>query len=171
MVLEQDFQFPLRKFWANHQMTQEVKVGLYSAREKKLLILTGDINRQRKEHFDEFLNPASMSSEKETEFEHSEDASLISLPEVTEVVKKLLCSKVPGDDEIHPEMLKFLDIAGLSWLTSLLNVTWRSEIVPVDWLTGSVVSLFKKGNWRVCSSFQPPWEILCKGTRREAPTS
>jgi len=42
--------------------------------------------------------------------------------EVAEVVKKLPSSKVPGVDEIHTEMLKALDIVGLSWLTFLFNV-------------------------------------------------
>jgi len=34
--------------------------------------------------------------------------------------------------EIRPEMLKALDIAGLSWLTRLFSVAWRSGTVPVE---------------------------------------
>ncbi len=51
----------------------------------------------------------------EAEPEDSGEASLISLAEVSEVVKKLLSGKAPGVDEIHPEMLKALDIVWLSW--------------------------------------------------------
>jgi len=54
-----------------------------------------------------------------------EDSS-IALAEVVEVIKKLPDCKVPGVDEFHPEMLKVLDMVGLSWLTHLFNVAWRS---------------------------------------------
>ncbi len=55
-------------------------------------------------------------------------------------------------DEIRPEMLKALDIFGLSWLTHLFSDAWRSGKMPVDWQTGVVVLIFKKGNQRVCSN-------------------
>lgn len=41
-------------------------------------------------------------------------------------------------DEIHPEMVKALDIVGL-----VLNVAWRWVTVPVDRRTGVVVPIFK----------------------------
>ncbi|KAI3370903.1 hypothetical protein L3Q82_007412 [Scortum barcoo] len=76
-------------------------------------------------------------------------------PEVTEVVRKLLCSgKAPGVDEIRPEYLKSLDVVGLSWLTRLCNIAWRLGTVPLVWQTGVVVPLFKKGDRRVCSNYR-----------------
>ncbi|KAI3355631.1 hypothetical protein L3Q82_004184 [Scortum barcoo] len=66
-------------------------------------------------------------------------------PEVTEVVCKLLSGKAPGVDEIRPEYLKSLDVVGLSWLTRLCNIAWRLGTVPLEWQTGVVVPLFKKG--------------------------
>jgi len=87
----------------------------------------------------------------EAESEDSGKASPISLVEVAEV-KKLFRSKAPGVDEIGPEMLKALDIIGLSWLTRLVNVAWRSGTVPVEWQT--VVPIFKKGDRRVCSNYR-----------------
>ena len=66
-----------------------------------------------------------MSSVEEAVFKDSRGASSISLVEVAEVVKKLLSGKSPEVDEIRPEMLKALDIVGLSWLTRLFNDTWR----------------------------------------------
>ena len=56
-------------------------------------------------------------------------------------------------DEIHPEMLKALDIVGLSLLVRLFSVAWRLGTVPVDWQTGVVVPIFKKGEQRVCSIY------------------
>uniref|UniRef100_A0A8C6P9E0 Reverse transcriptase domain-containing protein n=1 Tax=Nothobranchius furzeri TaxID=105023 RepID=A0A8C6P9E0_NOTFU len=68
------------------------------------------------------------------------------------MVKKLICGKAPGVDEICPEFLKALDVVGLCWLTRLCNMAWTSGAVPLDWQTGVVVPLFKKGGCRVCSS-------------------
>ncbi len=78
----------------------------------------------------------------------------ITRAEVTEVVKKLLGGKAPGVDEIRPEYLKSLDVVGLSWLTRLCNIAWRSGTVPLGWQIGVVVPLFKKGDRRVCSNYR-----------------
>ncbi|KAI3377234.1 hypothetical protein L3Q82_009145 [Scortum barcoo] len=59
-----------------------------------------------------------------------------------------------GVDEIRPEYLKSLDVVGLSWLTRLCNIAWRLGTVPLEWQTGVVVPLFKKGDRRVCSNYR-----------------
>ncbi|KAK3539585.1 hypothetical protein QTP70_010256 [Hemibagrus guttatus] len=88
-------------------------------------------------------------SVEEPEAEDSEVDSFITQAEVTEEVQELLDSKAPVVDEIRPEYLKSLDVVGLSWLTCLCNIAWRSGTVPLDWATGVVVSFFKKGDRRV----------------------
>ncbi|TWW64209.1 hypothetical protein D4764_03G0012170 [Takifugu flavidus] len=80
--------------------------------------------------------------------------SHISGAEVAEVVKKLLGGRALGMDQIRPEFLKALDVVGLSWLTRLCNIAWTLGAVPLDWQTGVVVPLFKKGEWRVCSNYR-----------------
>lgn len=72
-----------------------------------------DIVEQWKEQFEGFLNPTNTSSVGEAESEDSGKALPISLAEVTEEDKRLLRGKVPGVDEINPEMLKVLDIVGM----------------------------------------------------------
>uniref|UniRef100_A0A8C6P1M8 Reverse transcriptase domain-containing protein n=1 Tax=Nothobranchius furzeri TaxID=105023 RepID=A0A8C6P1M8_NOTFU len=56
-------------------------------------------------------------------------------------------------DEIRSEFLKALDVVGLCWLTRLCNSAWTLGAVPLDWQTGVVVPLFKKGGSRVCSNY------------------
>jgi len=51
-------------------------------------------------------------------------------------------------------MLKALDIVGLSWLTRLVNVARRSGTVPLEWQTGVVFPIFKKGERRMCSNYR-----------------
>ncbi|KAI3354141.1 hypothetical protein L3Q82_018690 [Scortum barcoo] len=123
--------------------------------------------------FEDLLNPTDLPSSEEAEAGDSEVDSSITQAEVTEVVRKLLGGKVPGVDEIRPEYLKSLDVVGLSWLTRLCNIAWRLGTVPLEWQTGVVVPLFKKGDRRVCSNLQrdhtsqPPREGLRQGTGEE----
>ena len=68
--------------------------------------------------------------------------------------KKLLGGMAPGVDEICPEFLKALDVAGLSWLTRFCNVMWTLRTVALDWQAGVVVHFLKKGDWKVCYNYR-----------------
>ncbi|KAK3528654.1 hypothetical protein QTP70_007199 [Hemibagrus guttatus] len=120
----------------------------------ELLASTGDIVGRWKEYFEDLLKPTDTPSVEEPENEDSEVDSFITQAEVTEVFQQLLGGKAPGVDEICPEYLKPLDVVGLSWLTRLCNIAWQSGTVPLDWATGVLVPLFKKGDWRVCSNYR-----------------
>ncbi|KAK3534178.1 hypothetical protein QTP86_002508 [Hemibagrus guttatus] len=142
-AMEKDYRMASGKFW---QTVRHLRRGkqlsantVYSGR-GELLASTGDIVGRWKEYFEDLLNP--------TEAEDSEVDSFITQAEVTEVVQQLLGGKAPGVDEIRPEYLKSLDVVGLSWLTRLCNIAWQSGTVPLDWATGVVVPLFKKGDRR-----------------------
>uniref|UniRef100_A0A3Q3JAD5 Reverse transcriptase domain-containing protein n=1 Tax=Monopterus albus TaxID=43700 RepID=A0A3Q3JAD5_MONAL len=155
--MEKDYRSASKRFW---QTVRRLRRGkqcpaktVYSGG-GQLMTSTGDIVGRWKEYFEDLLNPGAMSSDEEAEAEGSEVDSSITQAEVTEVVKKLLGGKAPGVDEIRPEYLKSLDVVGLSWLTHLCNVAWQSGTVPLDWQTGVVVPLFKKGDRRVCSNYR-----------------
>ncbi|KAI3369237.1 hypothetical protein L3Q82_007778 [Scortum barcoo] len=120
----------------------------------ELLTSTEDIVGRWKKYFEDLLNPTDLPSSEEAEAGDSEVDSSITQAEVTEVVRKLLGGKAPGVDEIRPEYLKSLDVVGLSWLTRLCNIAWRLGTVPLEWQTGVVVPLFKKGDRRVCSNYR-----------------
>ncbi|KAK3508104.1 hypothetical protein QTP70_014279 [Hemibagrus guttatus] len=120
----------------------------------ELLVSTGDIVGRWKEYFEDLLNPTDTPSVEEPEAGDSEVDSFITQAEVTEVVQQLLGGKAPGVDEIRPEYLKSPDVVGLSWLTRLCNIVWWSGTVPLDWATGVVVPLFKKGDRRLCSNYR-----------------
>ncbi|KAK3525208.1 hypothetical protein QTP86_023239 [Hemibagrus guttatus] len=142
-AMEKDYRTASGKFW---QTVRRLR--------RELLVSTGDIVGRWKEYFEDLLNPTDTPSVEEPEAEDSEVDSFITQAEVTEVVQQLLGGKAPGVDEIRPEYLKSLDVVGLSWLTCLCNVAWRSGTVPLDWATGVVVPLFKKGDRRVCSNYR-----------------
>ncbi|KAK3571289.1 hypothetical protein QTP86_005929 [Hemibagrus guttatus] len=156
-AMEKDYRTALGKFW---QTVQSLRRGkqlsantVYSGG-GELLASTRDIVGRWKEYFKGLLNPTDTPSVEEPEAKDSEVDSFITQAEVTEVVQQLLGGKAPGVDEIRPEYLKSLDVVGLSWLTRLCNIAWRSGTVPLDWETGVVVPLFTKGDRRVCSNYR-----------------
>uniref|UniRef100_A0AAQ4RS36 Reverse transcriptase domain-containing protein n=1 Tax=Gasterosteus aculeatus aculeatus TaxID=481459 RepID=A0AAQ4RS36_GASAC len=51
-------------------------------------------------------------------------------------------------------MLKAMVVGGLSWMTCLFNIAWKSGTVPKEWQTGVVVPLFKKGDQRACANYR-----------------
>uniref|UniRef100_A0AAY5KH73 Reverse transcriptase domain-containing protein n=1 Tax=Esox lucius TaxID=8010 RepID=A0AAY5KH73_ESOLU len=147
--MEKDYRLASKRFWQTIRRLRRGKQcptnAVYS-RGGQLLTSTEDVVGRWKEYFEDLLNPAVTSSIEEAEDEGSEVDLSITRAEVTEVVKKL--------DEIRPEYLKSLDVVGLSWLTRLCNIAWRSGTVPLGWQTGVVVPLFKKGDRRVCSNYR-----------------
>ena len=80
-----------------------------------LLTSTRDVVSQWGEYLEDFLNPNNTPCDEEAESGSSDVGPPISGAEVAEVVKKLLGGKAPGVDEVRPEFLKALDVAGLSW--------------------------------------------------------
>ncbi|KAK3569880.1 hypothetical protein QTP86_006752 [Hemibagrus guttatus] len=155
--MEKDYRTASGKFWQTVRRLRrgkQLSANTVYGGDGELLVSTGDIVGRWKEYFEDLLNPTDTPSVEEPEAGDSEVDSFITQAEVTEVVQQLLGGKAPGVDEIRPEYLKSLDVVGLSWLTRLCNIAWRSGTVPLDWATGVVVPLFKKGDRRVCSNYR-----------------
>ncbi|TWW77463.1 hypothetical protein D4764_12G0008530 [Takifugu flavidus] len=156
-AMENDFRTASKRFWTTIRRLRGGKqctVNTVYSGDGVLLTSTRDVVDRWKEYFEDLLNPTNTPSSEEVEPGDLEMGSRISGAEVAEVVKKLLGGKAPGVDEIRPESLKALDVVGLSWLTRLCNIAWTSGAVPLDWQTGVVVPLFKKGDRRVCSNYR-----------------
>ncbi|KAK3510372.1 hypothetical protein QTP70_005671 [Hemibagrus guttatus] len=150
-AMEKDYRTASGKFWQTVwrlRRGKQLSANTVYGGGGELLVSTRDIVGWWKEYFEDLLNPTDMPSVEEPEAEDSEVDSFITQAEVTEVVQQLLGGKAPGVDEIRPEYLKSLDVVGLSWLTRLCNIAWWSGTVPLDWATGVVVPLFKKGDRR-----------------------
>ena len=156
-AMENDFRTASKRFWTTIRRLRRGKqcsVNTVYGADGALLTSPRDVVDRWKEYFEDLLNPTDTSSGEEAGPGCSGAGSPISGAEVAEVVKKLLGGRAPGVDEIRPEFLKALDVVGLSWLTRLYNIAWTSGTVPLDWQTGVVVPLFKKGDRRVCSNYR-----------------
>ncbi|KAK3575180.1 hypothetical protein QTP86_020916, partial [Hemibagrus guttatus] len=155
-AMEKDYRTASGKFWQTVwrlRRGKQLSANTVYGGGGELLVSTGNIVGRWKEYFEDLLNSTDTPSVEEPEAEDSEVDSFITQAEVTEVVQQLLGGKAPGVDEIRPEYLKSLDVVGLSWLTHLCNIAWRSGTVPLDWATRVVVPLFKKGDRRGARGF------------------
>ena len=155
--MEKDFRAAPKCFWKTIRHLRRGKQGSIQAvysKDGTLLTSTEEVVGRWKEHFEDLLNPINPSSTTEAELEDDGGSTLISLEEVAGVVKHLHSGKAPGIDEIRPEMLKALGVEGLSRVTCLFNIAWKSGTVPREWQTGVVVPLFKKGDQRVCANYR-----------------
>ncbi|MDG2555341.1 reverse transcriptase domain-containing protein [Vibrio parahaemolyticus] len=156
-AMEEDYRSAPKRFWQTVRRLgggrRQLAHTVYSGG-GELLTSTGDIVGRWKEYFEELLNPTNTYSSEETETGVSGAGRPISGAEVAEVVKQLRSGGAPGVDEICPGYLKALDVVGLSWLTRLCNIAWTSGAVPLEWQTGVVVPIFKKGDQRVCSNYR-----------------
>ncbi|KAL6462549.1 hypothetical protein MHYP_G00289710 [Metynnis hypsauchen] len=156
-AMEKDYRQAPRRFW---QTVRRLRRGkrfptntVYSGA-GGLLTSTGDVIGRWKEYFKDHLNPTNDPSQEEAELGDPSEGPSITRAEVTKVVGKLLGGKALGMDDIRLEFPRALDVVGLSWLTRLCNIAWTSKTVPLEWQTGVVVPLFKKGDRRVCSNYR-----------------
>lgn len=86
-------------------------------------------------------------------------------PEV--VLKKINAldpNKTPGPDKFHPKFLKEVgDILSVP-LSIIFTKSLRERVVPRDWRTANVVSIFKKGDRTSASNYRPIslTSVVCK---------
>ena len=92
----------------------------------------------------------------------------IKLEEVKQVITSLKRNKAPGSDEISSELLKHGGKTVTVWLTNLLNEMCRNGKVPLEWRSGVIVKVPKKGNlsdcnnWRGITLLSVPGKVFCK---------
>ncbi|KAK0134372.1 Craniofacial development protein 2 [Merluccius polli] len=142
-AMENDFRTASKRFWTTIRRLRRGKqciVNPVYGGDGSLLTSTRDVVDRWKEYFEDLLNPTDTPSGKEAGPGDSGVGSPISGAEVAEVVRKLLGGRAPGVDEVCPEFLKALDVAGLSWLTRLCSIAGTSGAVPLDWQTGVTVT-------------------------------
>ena len=135
---------------------------IIKSREGQVLAENGAILERWKEYFDDLLNPTLASTPVPDRGAHQsyqapdtfETSTTLSISEVIQAVQSLKSGKAGDIDEIHPEMLKALGGIGAAWLTRIFQVAWDSGEVPLDWTTGVIVPIFKKGDKSDCNNYR-----------------
>lgn len=90
---------------------------------------------------------------------------IVVTPEIVQKqLLKLNSTKSPGDDQMHPRVLKELNSEICDPLAELFNKTITQGRLPSQWKYAIVVPLFKKGNKKKAENYRPVslTSVVCK---------
>ena len=124
------------------------------------LLKGGDARKRWAEYFEGLLNVEEM---REAEIGMYRDVELpemgdvnereITREEVERALKETKAGRAPGVDGVRAEMLKEGGVAAVEWMVRLFNLCFLLSRVPVDWLHGIIVPLYKgKGDVYECGN-------------------
>ena len=84
--------------------------------------------------------------------------------EVSKKLSKLKTDKSPGPDQIHPRVLKEVHHQISEAIALLYNTSLSTGTLPIDWRTGNITAMYKKGSRKLASNYRPVslTSILCK---------
>lgn len=102
------------------------------------------------------VNENSINGENSINSENSMNlgADEIRLSEVLQAVKRLKNGKAAGVDEIRAELIKESGMTGVVWLHRIINLTWRSGEVPLDWQSAIISPIHKEGCRKNCNNYR-----------------
>ena len=78
----------------------------------------------------------------------------ISKGEVKNVINSLKNGKAAGVDNIVAELLKADIKTTTQKLRGVIQMIWKNEAMPHEWLKGLIVKLPKKGNLKECTNWR-----------------
>ena len=110
-----------------------------------------------KTHFETILNK---EAPREVEYIPERDKYLLvnmdppTANEVKSAIDNMKSGKVPGADRVSAEMLKAGRDVITETLTEIFKEIWEEEEIPVDWKTGLIVKLSKKGSLSLCKNWR-----------------
>ena len=76
------------------------------------------------------------------------------IDEITTAIGMISEGKSPGSDGIHPEVIKRGGSKLLSTLHEIIQEAWNTATVPQDWKDAQLVTIFKKGDRRLCGNYR-----------------
>ena len=74
--------------------------------------------------------------------------------EVKSAIDNMKSGKAPGANGVSAELLKAGGDVITETLTEIFKEIWEEEEIPVDWKTGLIVKLPKKGNLSLCKNLR-----------------
>jgi len=153
----------MRGFYENLRAVWGLRVNhpdqLYDKGNHTLLTQRDDLMQRWTEHFRTLLNETGNVDPDITSHIHQQPTQewMNKCPNVTEVlraVNALSDRKSPGVDGIHSELLKKGGAELILRLTELIRESWRNEEVPQDWKDAQLVTIFMKGDRRICGNYR-----------------
>ena len=107
-----------------------------------------------REYFEDLLNPVKVNDLDTHEVIQSGEIEARTAAEVATAIKQLKSGKSAGGDEIRPEMLKALAWEGILWLTRVCQLAFKLGKTLMDWQTGVIIPIHKKGDHKQCTNYR-----------------
>lgn len=154
-----------RKFWTRiKSLRGKGKHDLSGIKDRnnKLLIRTTEIS----ERWRQFLSEKFDNEEDNREDEKKElianrleeiDEHTISRHEVVNAISRIKTGKACGEDDIEPEMIKWLGNIGIDWMWRIFMEAEKENRIPNDWDNNLLLPIYKKGDKTDCENYR----IIC----------
>ncbi|KAL4100839.1 hypothetical protein QTP88_020868 [Uroleucon formosanum] len=123
-----------------------------------------------KKHFERLLNKTQpIPTHEDIPMQYSTAEPYIKTPtklEIYNIIKKLKNNKSPGENNVVAELLKNGGNAIKDEIWKMIKEIWETEVMPGDWNTAILCSIFKKGdtldpkNYRGISLLDTCYKIL-----------
>jgi hypothetical protein len=127
----------------------------------RVLVQDHDIKNRWEQYFQNLFNKQSSSDIILGDLASSEtylnrgSYRRIQRKEVEEALKAMKPGKSVGPDDIPMDVWRILGEHGVTWLTKLFNIIWKSKKMPAEWKKSFVVPLYKnKGDIQDCSNYR-----------------
>lgn len=75
--------------------------------------------------------------------------------EVEDAIQKIKIGKASGEDDLSPEMLKWMGQSGTEWFWKICRQVWEEQKLPKDWENNLIVPIYKKGLQSQCENYRP----------------
>lgn len=158
-----------KKFWKYVNSKSKTRTGIQSLSNQQGSLVEGDkekadiLNTFFTSVFtidDNTLVPNIFPLPDHTTFKFRE----ITIDEIKKKINKLKPNKSPGPDQCHPLVLKELVEAIAIPLHIIFNLSIKTGKVPLNWKSGNITPIFKKGSRLLPSNYRPVslTSILCK---------
>jgi hypothetical protein len=128
------------------------------AKDGNLLTKGKDIMERWKEHFQEVLQNSNEEMETEEGVLRSalpeENGDQVTVEELRAAIEKTKLGKAAEHHGIAPEIIKYTGPKGFAVLLLIIQLAWKTKMIPKEWEVAIIIPIFNKGDNRDCDTIE-----------------